>query len=117
MTTKTGSEYPSPLLDWDTLLNPDLFDTQVKVENFRLDFAIKDKKNKFKIAVELDGHTYHEKTVEQAVRDRSRDRELTANGWHVIRFHRAELEKSLSECIFSVYKVYDQLRTRNPRAT
>lgn len=47
-----------------------------------------------KIAVELDGHAFHEKTVEQVTARNSRDRDLQAAGWTV--FHVS----------------YDEMRTR-----
>lgn len=36
--------------------------------------------------VEIDGHDFHERTKEQARRDRARDRALTRRGYKVIRF-------------------------------
>lgn len=44
-----------------------------------------------KIAVELDGHDFHEKTKEQARKDKSRDRDLVAAGWSVLRFTGSEV--------------------------
>lgn len=44
-----------------------------------------------KIAVELDGHDFHEKTKEQARKDKSRDRALVAAGWTVLRFTGSEV--------------------------
>lgn len=38
------------------------------------------------VAVELDGHEFHERTKEQAERDKRRDRDLQALGWRVARF-------------------------------
>lgn len=39
-----------------------------------------------RIAVELDGHDFHERTKEQASRDKARDRLLTVGGWSVLRY-------------------------------
>lgn len=39
-----------------------------------------------KLAVECDGHNFHERTKEQASTDRERDRELQAAGYPVFRF-------------------------------
>lgn len=41
--------------------------------------------------VECDGHEFHERTKEQAERDRSRDRAVQAMGWRIIRFTGSEL--------------------------
>lgn len=47
-----------------------------------------------KAVVELDGHDFHERTKEQAARDRSRDRDLMANGYQVLRFTGSEVWKN-----------------------
>lgn len=44
-----------------------------------------------RIAIECDGHEFHERTPDQAERDRSRDRALTADGWIVLRFTGREI--------------------------
>lgn len=41
--------------------------------------------------VECDGHNYHERTSEQAKRDRKRDRDLTSQGFTVVRFTGSEI--------------------------
>lgn len=56
------------------------------------------------VVIEVDGHSYHEKSVEQATRDRQRDRFLADQGFKVLRFHRAELEESLEKTIESLDK-------------
>lgn len=38
------------------------------------------------VDLELDGHDYHERTKEQAERDKRRDRDLQSIGWNVARF-------------------------------
>lgn len=50
------------------------------------------------IVVECDGHDFHERTKEQAARDRSRDRVMTAAGHRVLRFTGSELWESAAEC-------------------
>jgi very-short-patch-repair endonuclease len=44
--------------------------------------------------VECDGHDFHERTKEQAERDRSRDRAVQAQGWRMFRFTGSELYRS-----------------------
>lgn len=44
-----------------------------------------------RIAVELDGHDFHEKTKEQASKDKRRDRNLARLGWTVLRFSGADV--------------------------
>lgn len=47
-----------------------------------------------RFAVEVDGHDFHERTKEQARRDRQRDRDLTAEGWIVLRYTASEIYDS-----------------------
>lgn len=51
---------------------------------YRIDFAFFVRDRRF--AVELDGHDFHEKTREQASRDKARDRALVEEGWIPLRF-------------------------------
>lgn len=44
-----------------------------------------------KIAIELDGHTFHEKTLEQVTYRNARDRNLQRDGWHVFHYSFAEV--------------------------
>jgi len=57
--------------------------------SYRVDFALLVFDEKF--AIELDGHDFHERTKEQARRDKSRDRALTMAGWKVLRFTGSEV--------------------------
>ena len=57
---------------------------------FRGDYRVLD--------VELDGHDFHERTKEQAARDRSRDRLLTSKGIQVIRFTGSEIYRNPERC-------------------
>lgn len=50
------------------------------------------------VAVECDGHDYHDKTPEQAQRDKSRDRELIAQGYPVLRFTGREIVRDPRKC-------------------
>lgn len=59
---------------------------QVPVDGYRLDFQVVSDVPGFpQIAIELDGHEFHERTKEQVALRNSRDRALTARGWKV--FH------------------------------
>jgi hypothetical protein len=48
--------------------------------------------------IECDGHDFHEKTKEQAARDKARDRYFSVNGWHVLRFTGSEIYADALEC-------------------
>ena len=51
-----------------------------------------------KLAVECDGHDFHEKTPEQAKRDKSRDRDLLNSGYPVMRFSGGEIHSDPRKC-------------------
>jgi very-short-patch-repair endonuclease len=53
---------------------------------------------KARVIVECDGHDFHERTKEQAERDKSRDRELQALGYPVYRFTGSEIWRSAYRC-------------------
>ncbi len=61
---------------------------------YRIDFAFiecfpQGKPRMF--AVELDGHDFHERTKDQASRDKRRDRAFAAHGWTVLRYTGADV--------------------------
>lgn len=51
------------------------------------------------IAVELDGHEFHERTPEQVAHRNQRDRDLQANGWLLLHFSGSELLRDPVKCI------------------
>jgi hypothetical protein len=55
---------------------------------YRLDFVLAARWERLRVFVdvELDGHDFHERTKEQAERDKKRDRDLQSVGYHVARF-------------------------------
>ena len=65
---------------------------------YRLDFAIPE----YLIAVELDGHEFHEKTKEQVTYRNQRDRQLQAAGWTVFHFSGSELYRGQVDVVTSV---------------
>lgn len=68
---------------------------QIKIDKYRIDFLIvkycwSEKKHKY-LAIECDGHDFHERTKEQAKKDRSKDRKLQELGFTVFRFTGSEI--------------------------
>lgn len=53
--------------------------------------------------IECDGHDFHEKTKQQVMRDKERDREFIKNGYVVIRFTGAEIVNK--NCAVEVYDI------------
>jgi hypothetical protein len=51
------------------------------------------------VAIEVDGHEFHEKTKEQAASDKSRDRKITRCGYSVIRFTGSEVYRDPSGAV------------------
>lgn len=83
------------------------FDTQVVVADYRVDIAvyvIGPDKTLLKIAVECDGHSFHEKTKEQASRDKKRDRELQKHGWLVFRFSGSDIWNNGRACSAEIHE-------------
>lgn len=57
------------------------------------------------IVVECDGHEWHERTKEQAARDKARDRYLSAHVGRVIRFTGSEIFRDSVACAQEIAKV------------
>lgn len=55
------------------------------------------------LVIECDGHDFHERTKEQAARDRSRDRAVTLNRRTIMRFTGSELWRDPMGCALEVY--------------
>jgi very-short-patch-repair endonuclease len=86
--------YGSPYCDDFEAFPGDHIWPQANIGNYRLDFLIvhvSAKGAKTFVAVECDGHDFHERTKEQAARDKMRDRFLTARGIKVLRFTGSEI--------------------------
>ncbi len=82
---------------------------QVRVGEYRVDFVFGfgenfDRPNRC-IVIECDGHEFHQKTKEQAARDRTRDRYLSTIYGRVIRFTGSEIYRSPASCAVEASKV------------
>jgi very-short-patch-repair endonuclease len=90
---------------------------QAEIGKYRVDFLItfgratgEDGTLTFgkKIVVECDGHAFHERTKEQARKDRSRDRDLTALGHLVLRYTGSEIHADPRECASQIESIICQ---------
>jgi very-short-patch-repair endonuclease len=75
---------------------------QVRCGRYRVDFLFVGEGHlqpPVMVAVECDGHDFHERTKEQARRDKSRDRELAAMGVQVLRYTGSEIVKNAKSCV------------------
>jgi len=83
---------------------------QAHIGSFRVDFLIEDAETGVKVVLECDGHDFHERTKEQARKDRSRDRELQAKGFLVLRYTGSEIWRDPWKCAEDVeYKMYSKM--------
>jgi very-short-patch-repair endonuclease len=66
---------------------------QIIIGDYRVDFylSLVEHDKHHALIVECDGHDFHEKTKEQARRDKARDRYLVGQGYRLIRFTGAEI--------------------------
>lgn len=73
---------------------------EYKDNKYRVDFlvVVRYKQKHYGFVVECDGHDFHEKTKEQAKRDKKRDRDLMQLGHPVIRFTGSEIFESPQSC-------------------
>ena len=72
----------------------------------------KEVNNRLTMVVECDGHDFHERTKEQAARDKKRDRILQSLGYKVFHFTGSEIFNGSIQCAEEILKViedrYDQ---------
>jgi very-short-patch-repair endonuclease len=81
---------------------------QAPVLDYRVDFLLThyiDHEPTFRIAIECDGHDFHERTKEQAKRDKSRDRALAAADITVFRFTGSEIFRDAEKCCEEVERL------------
>lgn len=91
--------------------------SQAPVGQYRCDFIVSrlmgfEEAAPIRIVVECDGHDFHEKTKEQAARDKERERFLVGMGCHVMRFTGSEIWRMPDECAGSVYRTVERLSIR-----
>jgi very-short-patch-repair endonuclease len=85
---------------------------QIQMGPYRADFVIHDVSVPLEIQgpriiiVECDGHDFHERTKEQARRDKKRDRYFQSKGYKVLRFTGSEIWADPDTC---VEEIIDQL--------
>jgi very-short-patch-repair endonuclease len=77
---------------------------QVRVCAYRVDFAMKRMGSRGRIAIELDGRTFHS-SAEQIERDKVRDRVLLACGWTTLRFSSREIMQDAVTCAKQAYEI------------
>lgn len=83
---------------------------QVAIGRFRSDFVFirNGVGGESIVAVECDGHDFHEKTKEQAARDKARDRSVMAENVRVFRFTGSEIWRDADGCVDEVMAVFER---------
>lgn len=76
---------------------------ELRIERMRVDFVFISPLAR--VAVELDGHDFHERTKEQAKRDKRRDRRLQVLGFRVLRFTGSEVYADPHRCVSEVLEL------------
>ena len=107
---KIVSDFRSFDKDADIRLFPQK-EVECRKNKYRIDIAIEvDFMGKtYRFAIECDGHEFHEKTKEQALRDKKRQRDLTALGYHVIRFTGSEIWHKPSEAAWEAIHLIEEV--------
>lgn len=77
------------------------FASQVKIDKYKVDFLLATvcMGRVFFTAIECDGHDYHERTKQQASRDKKRDRFLIGKNIPTLRFTGSDLYNNSEECL------------------
>jgi len=80
-----------------------ILNTQHEVGHYRIDFLITCYIPEFgdsvMIAVEIDGHEFHEKTKEQASKRNKRDAYLQTHGYYILRFTGSDVYNDVDKCV------------------
>lgn len=80
---------------------------QVSIDGWKVDYlltVLSDDGVRSHLIVECDGHDYHERTKEQAQRDRERDRRMQEEGYTIYRFTGSELYRGAFGCARQVLR-------------
>lgn len=83
--------------------------SQQKVGSYTIDFELCAEGfvcDVLKLAIEIDGHDFHEKTKEQAGRDKRRDREITKYDYIIIRFTGSEVYTNAIKCVQEALDIF-----------
>ncbi len=86
---------------------------QTTVDRYRIDLVVSFLFHgaEMHLAIECDGHAFHEKTKAQARKDRSRERALTYLGYRVVRFTGSEIYTSPRQCAAEVMNLVMEFQT------
>jgi very-short-patch-repair endonuclease len=95
------SIWRSDLSDNDAFVARPQYQTESRGRRYRLDFAFVG--DNVKVAVEIDGHEFHERTPEQVERRNERDADLQSEGWTVVHFSGRQVLRNPEACTERVH--------------
>jgi very-short-patch-repair endonuclease len=101
-------EHPTPL---SSRIFP-----QFVIGSYRVDFCLSFYGG-FYLIVECDGHEWHDRTPDQAQRDKARDRALQAEGFPVLRFTGREIWNDARKCAAEVFETAQREWSRRLEAS
>lgn len=81
-------------------------ETDVAIGSYRVDIMLG---GITQLAIECDGHDFHDRTKQQAAYDRSRDRELLLAGIPTIRFTGSEIVHSPERCASEALRIFAKI--------
>lgn len=81
----------------------------VFLDAYRVDFLLGTYGSTAIMAIECDGHDWHERTKQQASSDRARDRALLRMGVTTIRFTGSDIYHRANDCAAEVFSTYRSL--------
>ena len=86
---------------------------QTTVDRYRIDLMVSFLFHgaELHLAIECDGHDFHEKTKAQARKDRSRERALTYLGYRVVRFTGSEIVGNARACAAEIMSMVMDFQT------
>lgn len=83
--------------------------SNVQILSYKIDLLLTGVSWPGVVAIECDGHDFHEKTKQQAAYDKSRDRELAAIGMTTLRCTGSEIHHSAERCVADVFGVLKRI--------
>ncbi len=107
---------PTSITQYRTQREETIGDKSIRIDITAIVWNADSEEPVVKVAIELDGHDFHDRTKEQARRDKSRDRALTAKGWTVLRFTGSEVHADAYQCWADVFAVI-KARAEGAKAT
>jgi len=78
---------------------------ELSIHGYMPDFMIIEPDFQLNFAIEIDGHEWHEKTKEQAIRDKQKEREYLKEGFIPIRFTGSEVYHDVLGCVKEVLEI------------